>query len=40
MANARVECAVDGVEAFEKFRDSDPGYFDVILMEHVISVES
>lgn len=33
MANARVECAADGVEAFEKFRDSDPGHFDVILMD-------
>ena len=33
MANARVECAVDGLEAFEKFRDSAPGYFDIILMD-------
>lgn len=33
MANARTECAVDGVEAFEKFRDSDPGHFDIILMD-------
>lgn len=33
MANARVECAADGVEAFKKFRDSDPGHFDIILMD-------
>lgn len=33
MANAQVECAVDGVEAFEKFRDSPEGGFDLILMD-------
>lgn len=33
MANARVECAVDGVEAFERFRNSPLGYFSVILMD-------
>lgn len=33
MVNARVECAVDGVDAFEKFRDSEPGHFDIILMD-------
>ena len=33
MANASVECVADGVEAFEKFRDSGPGHFDVILMD-------
>ena len=33
MANARVECAADGIDAFEKFRDSEPGHFDAILMD-------
>lgn len=33
MANAQVECAVDGVDAYEKFRDSKEGYFDLILMD-------
>lgn len=33
MANARVECAVDGVDAFELFRDSGERHFDLILMD-------
>lgn len=33
MADAQVVCAVDGMDAFEKFRDSDPGYFSMILMD-------
>lgn len=33
MANAQVECAVDGVEAFEMFRDSGQRHFDLILMD-------
>ena len=33
MANAQVECAVDGVDAYERFRDSQKGYFDLILMD-------
>lgn len=33
MANARVECAVDGREAFEKFNHSPVGYYDVVLMD-------
>lgn len=33
MANAQVECAVDGVDAFEKFRDSEAGRYDIILMD-------
>ena len=30
---ARVERATDGLEAVEKFRQSQPGYFDAILMD-------
>lgn len=33
MANAQVECAADGVDAFEKFRDSEAGRYDIILMD-------
>ena len=33
MANAGVECAVDGLDAYEKFRDSEPGRYDLILMD-------
>ena len=33
MANAQVECAEDGVEAFEKFRTSDENYYHLILMD-------
>lgn len=33
MANASVECAVDGKEAFQRFHDSPVGYYDVILMD-------
>lgn len=29
----RVECAADGKEAFEKFKESEPGYYDVIFMD-------
>ena len=28
-----VECAADGKEAFEKFKESEPGYYDVIFMD-------
>ena len=28
-----VECAADGKEAFEKFEESEPGYYDVIFMD-------
>lgn len=33
IANAKVDCAVDGMEAFEKFNASPVGYYDVILMD-------
>lgn len=33
MANAQVECAADGMDAFEQFRDSTQGHFDIILMD-------
>ena len=33
MANAQVECAVDGVEAFEKFKASTANYYQLILMD-------
>ena len=33
MANAEVEYAADGVEAFEKFRDSDVNHYQLILMD-------
>lgn len=29
----RVDCAVDGQEAVERFAESEPGYYDVILMD-------
>lgn len=32
-AGALVDCAGDGREAVEKFRDSKPGYYDVVLMD-------
>ena len=31
--NAHVDCAVDGVDAFEKFRDSEVGQYHLILMD-------
>ena len=33
MANAQVECAVDGVDAFEKFKSSAIRYYHLILMD-------